>query len=264
MGAKDKKALPFIPAQAISRLVFNLRVPDDAVRRILVVVLTGGTDASELPPAEEVVATNILDEIASYNTRYDSRVKSHRDAQMRYRLRLKMRDNTTDEVISSDITPHHGASGDISNPSDTGTERNGTDVPNIRGTVSPLPPEGGNRVTVTSSRFVPPSVEEAAAYFAERGAPAGEAVRFCDFYAAKGWKVGRSPMKDWRAAVRNWLRSADSFSPGGASEKKLAAAPAQAAPLPYDGIEDEAAAFRARMAAEEAAAAATTEGEATP
>ena len=119
-------------------------------------------------------------------------------------------------------------------------------------------------MTVTSSRFVPPSVEEAAAYFAERGAPAGEAVRFCDFYAAKGWKVGRSPMKDWRAAVRNWMRSADSFSPGGAPEKKLAAAPAQAAPLPYDGIEDEAAAFRARLAAEDAAAAATTEGEATP
>jgi hypothetical protein len=31
--------------------------------------------------------------------------------------------------------------------------------------------------------------------------------RFYDFYESKGWKVGKSPMKDWRAAVRNWARS---------------------------------------------------------
>lgn len=34
----------------------------------------------------------------------------------------------------------------------------------------------------------------------------GEA--FCDFYASKGWVVGRSPMKDWQAAVRTWKRRA--------------------------------------------------------
>lgn len=27
---------------------------------------------------------------------------------------------------------------------------------------------------------------------------------FIDFYASKGWMVGKSPMKDWRAAVRTW------------------------------------------------------------
>lgn len=264
MGGK-KQTLRFLPAQAISRLVFNLRMPDDAVRRILVVALSGGDDATELPPAEEVVATTILDEIASYDARYKRDVENHRARQKAYKARLRQGvtqgDATGDGVTVAD---GHLASVTEGDAGDGGTERNGTDVPNIRGTVSPLPPEGGNRVTVTSSRFVPPSVEEASAYFAERGAPAGEAVRFCDFYAAKGWKVGRSPMKDWRAAVRNWMRSADSFSPGGAPEKKSAAAPAQAAALPYDGIEDEAAAFRARLAAEEAAAAATTEGEATP
>ena len=31
--------------------------------------------------------------------------------------------------------------------------------------------------------------------------------RFVDFYAQKGWMVGRSRMKDWKAAVRNWLRT---------------------------------------------------------
>ena len=27
---------------------------------------------------------------------------------------------------------------------------------------------------------------------------------FCDYYESKGWLVGRTPMKDWRAAVRTW------------------------------------------------------------
>lgn len=31
--------------------------------------------------------------------------------------------------------------------------------------------------------------------------------RFVDFYAQKGWMVGRTRMKDWQATVRNWVRS---------------------------------------------------------
>jgi len=223
-----KKSLPFIPAQAISRLVFNLRMPDDAVRRILAVVLTGGDDSTELSPPEEVIATNILDEIAAYKTRYNSRVESHREAQARYRKGLKERGNHADGVISRDITRGHEISRDISNPSDTGTERNGTDVPNIRGTVSPPPPEGENRVTITSTRFKVPSQQEVAEFFESRGGSAGDAERFHDHYTANGWRVGRAAMKDWRAAARNWMRS-DSFGPGGGAvpAKKEAAAPAQ-------------------------------------
>lgn len=54
----------------------------------------------------------------------------------------------------------------------------------------------------THPRFVPPTLEEVAAYVRERGStidPQG----FIDFYAAKGWMVGRNKMKDWKAACRN-------------------------------------------------------------
>lgn len=50
--------------------------------------------------------------------------------------------------------------------------------------------------------FVPPTLEEVAAYVRERGSmvdPQG----FIDFYAAKGWMVGQNKMKDWKAACRN-------------------------------------------------------------
>ena len=34
-----------------------------------------------------------------------------------------------------------------------------------------------------------------------------DSEHFVDFYTQKGWVVGKSPMKDWTAAVRNWIRT---------------------------------------------------------
>lgn len=59
-----------------------------------------------------------------------------------------------------------------------------------------------------AARFTPPSVEEVSAYCQERGNGV-DASRFVDFYSSKGWMVGKSKMKDWKAAVRNWERSGD-------------------------------------------------------
>ncbi len=57
-----------------------------------------------------------------------------------------------------------------------------------------------------TSRFVPPNEFEVRAYCKEKGYSV-DAARFIDFYESKGWMVGKSKMKDWRAAVRNWGRS---------------------------------------------------------
>ena len=53
------------------------------------------------------------------------------------------------------------------------------------------------------TRFSPPSLDEVQAYIAERGS-AVDAQQFIDFYASKGWMVGKNRMKDWKAAVRTW------------------------------------------------------------
>ena len=55
-------------------------------------------------------------------------------------------------------------------------------------------------------KFIPPTVGEVSAYCRERGSNV-DAERFVDFYTSNGWKVGKNPMKDWRAAVRTWERS---------------------------------------------------------
>lgn len=54
-----------------------------------------------------------------------------------------------------------------------------------------------------NTRFTPPTLEEIHAYCVERNNGI-RAQEFFDFYASKGWKVGNSPMKDWKAAVRTW------------------------------------------------------------
>lgn len=53
-------------------------------------------------------------------------------------------------------------------------------------------------------RFRPPSVEEVEAYCQEQGFTETDADDFTNFYAKKGWVVGKTQMKDWKAAVRNW------------------------------------------------------------
>lgn len=53
------------------------------------------------------------------------------------------------------------------------------------------------------ARFKKPSVEEVRSYCIERDNGI-DPETFINFYESKGWKVGRSPMKDWRAAVRTW------------------------------------------------------------
>ena len=63
-------------------------------------------------------------------------------------------------------------------------------------------------------RFTPPTVEEVETYCQERGNSV-DAQRFVDFYASKGWKVGSSGMKDWRAAIRNWERQDNTKNGGG-------------------------------------------------
>lgn len=53
------------------------------------------------------------------------------------------------------------------------------------------------------SIFIPPSIEDVSAYCLERDNDVN-AERFVDFYTSKGWIVGKSKMKDWKAAVRGW------------------------------------------------------------
>lgn len=69
------------------------------------------------------------------------------------------------------------------------------------------------RETGKRARFRAPTPDEVGEYARSHAASKGvmlgdfDPERFCDYYTSRGWKVGKSPMKDWKATVRNWLRS---------------------------------------------------------
>ena len=51
--------------------------------------------------------------------------------------------------------------------------------------------------------FKKPTLEEVKAYCLERKNNV-DAERWLNYYTSNGWKVGKNPMKDWKAAVRTW------------------------------------------------------------
>lgn len=75
---------------------------------------------------------------------------------------------------------------------------------------------GGGETPPKRRAFKPPTVEEVKGYAEANGLHrlAQEAEAFVDHYAANGWKVGgKAPMKDWKAAGRNWNRNTFGSSP---------------------------------------------------
>ena len=68
-------------------------------------------------------------------------------------------------------------------------------------------------------RFAPPTLDEVQAYCEERGNNV-DPERFIDYYTSNGWRVGKNPMRDWKAAVRSWERSG-SVSPAPFKEKRV-------------------------------------------
>jgi len=60
--------------------------------------------------------------------------------------------------------------------------------------------------TNAKKHFQKPSVSELESYFKTKEVAPMEAQRFFNHFESNGWKVGgKSPMKDWKAAVRNWI-----------------------------------------------------------
>lgn len=78
------------------------------------------------------------------------------------------------------------------------------------------------------ARFTPPTLAQVSEYCKER-CNGVDPQHFMDYYTANGWKVGKNPMKDWKAAVRTW----ENAEKGGA---KSAGKPQTAQSSRFDGL----------------------------
>ncbi len=63
-----------------------------------------------------------------------------------------------------------------------------------------------NNIKESNKAKIPPALNEVESYCKERGNSI-DPQKWYDHYTANGWMVGRTKMKDWRAAVRTWERN---------------------------------------------------------
>lgn len=87
-----------------------------------------------------------------------------------------------------------------------------TPVTSLRSVTVPTGDTPTPKKKAGSTIFRPPSLEEVEAYCRERE-NAVDAGKWWDFYQSKGWMVGKTKMKDWKAAVRTWEREAGKAEP---------------------------------------------------
>ena len=72
------------------------------------------------------------------------------------------------------------------------------------------------------SRPPKPTLEEAQIYFLEKSFSEIEAQRFFNYFESNGWLVGgKTKMKDWKAAARNWMLNTKKFSKNQITESAL-------------------------------------------
>ena len=84
------------------------------------------------------------------------------------------------------------------------TETNTNKIPNNNNNKEEKEEDNSKeKVKRESRRFTPPARDEVASYIAEKGYRV-DPDRWMAYYESNGWKVGKNPMKDWRAAVRTW------------------------------------------------------------
>ena len=89
--------------------------------------------------------------------------------------------------------PQHEGNGEIRDESE--------DIRDEKEDANASKKEGGK------TAFRAPSIEDVEAYCKTEGFDQTDADDFVNFYEKKGWVVGKTKMKDWKAAVRNWENS---------------------------------------------------------
>ena len=186
-------ALEYIPFYFSYRKKLE-KLSDQEVGRLVRALLEYGEtgETEELTGRESIAFDFIADDINRAKAAYDERcAKNQRNAKKRY---ARHDGTTVYDCIRTDATA-----------CETCQTKDKTKDKTKDNT---LPPNGVS--DTRAKRFTPPTLAEVQSYVAERQSPV-DPQGFIDFYESKGWMVGKTPMKDWKAACRNaekWERFA--------------------------------------------------------
>lgn len=79
-----------------------------------------------------------------------------------------------------------------------------------------------------------PTLIEVQDYFEEKNFHK-EAESFFNYYESNGWKVGKNPMKNWKASAQNWIKNTDRYANNNKSNgQRINKADYQSAAAQYD------------------------------
>ncbi|MCJ8324100.1 MAG: hypothetical protein HRU29_15335 [Rhizobiales bacterium] len=113
-------------------------------------------------------------------------------------------------IAQSDVTDVQGAvqkseRGSVQQTEQLGVQLNEHQEPSLEPSFKPLyePPLQKAKKT----RFVAPTIDECETFFFDEKHITDQTMpsQFWDYYQSNGWIVGRTKMKDWRAAANGWV-----------------------------------------------------------
>lgn len=213
----DKKSI--VVYEGWASMILNLpdEMAGDLIKNLLAYAFKGEEPETD-NPAIGAILVMMKDKLDEDAAKYEETVKQRSEAGKKA---MQKRWSATEEITedSKAITKDNGVITNDNAVKERITKI--TDSVSVSDSVSDsvsvsesdtVPPTEVKKERATRKRFAPPSIEEVAAYCRERGNNV-DPETFVDFYSSKGWKVGKEPMKDWRACVRTWEKR-DRASPG--------------------------------------------------
>ena len=88
-----------------------------------------------------------------------------------------------------------------------------TAVQNLNGSEEKEKLRQKKKKVIAKNEAITPTLEEIQEYFKSQFYPAIEAQKFYNYFQSNGWLVGgKTKMKDWQAAARNWMINAQKFA----------------------------------------------------
>lgn len=118
-------------------------------------------------------------------------------------------DNTVNQVVEQIVEKEETELERIKRLMREQEARERGEQPQVQKAVVSIPARGAARPAVASNKAKPFDAEEVRDYFVQLGDPdPDEAYNFWDHFESNGWLVsGKTPMRDWKASVRRWMRS---------------------------------------------------------
>ena len=128
-------------------------------------------------------------------------------------MRSRWNNNDDNNVITPLLQPYNSKVNKIKESIDSKGDFKGEPATAVSpDAVAPSSAGEPRKVATKRAAFVAPSLEMVKDYFLTIKGANTDSECFYDYFTANGWRTGKNPIKDWKAAARNWMRRKSEFS----------------------------------------------------